>query len=128
MEITQFLHPLLMKLTLVTTILVYIAVTYLDIALGVSKAVKIGKETIQQCFTSRTFLYSLPLKFTLITAVGLLYWIGNLLSHELGVILTIPLFVYEISSILENLKDLGISYKAIETIQNNDGGADDNKE
>ncbi|MDP0880720.1 phage holin family protein, partial [Klebsiella variicola] len=84
----------------------YVAITYLEVALGISKAVKLKDESLQRAFKSRTFLYSLPLKFTLISCVGILYAIGHVLSQEMAVAFVIPLFVYEFSSIIENLNEL----------------------
>lgn len=111
MDIISTLHPILVKLQLVQTVGMYVAITYLEIALGISKAVKLKNESLQRAFKSRTFLYSLPLKFVLITCVAILYVIGSVLSHELAIAFVIPLFVYEVSSIIENMNSLGIIFK-----------------
>lgn len=116
MDNFAFIHGILIKVQLLQTLGIYVAITYIEIALGISKAVKTKNETLRNAFRSRTFLYSLPLKFTLITCVGLLYYIGSILSHEFAITLVLPLFVYELSSILENMSDLGIIFKKKEEL------------
>lgn len=108
MDILTQLPPILAKLQLLPIIGFYVAFTYLDIGLGISKAVKTKEYTLTRAFKSRTLLYSLPLKFVLITCVAILYLLGSVLNHELAIAFVLPLFVYEVSSIIENLASLGV--------------------
>lgn len=111
----QLIHDALVKFNLAQVLLYMFAFQYCDMFLGIIKAVTTKKtEKLQQiqviinAFKSRTFLNGLLLKIAILTLLGVLYSFAHVVSVELAVMVAVPFFVYEISSIIENLSVLGV--------------------